>query len=88
MRTAKPYLENVIDAGIHTFIYVGDADYVCNYQGVESMIDSLKHKYSYQYAYTPWTEWTVDGVTAGQFKNAGTFSYVRVYQFVLRSRAS
>ena len=83
VKSAKGYLEKVINAGIHTVIYDGDADFVCNYQGVEDMIDSLKHKYSHQYSNTPWTEWTVDGVTAGRFKNAGSFSYVRVYKFVL-----
>ena len=46
------------------------------------MVNALQHKYSSQYASTPWTTWKVDGVTAGQFKNAGSFSYVRVYRFV------
>ncbi|KAF9788629.1 serine carboxypeptidase [Thelephora terrestris] len=80
MRTSLPYLEKVINAGIRTVIYDGDADYICNYQGVENMVNALQTKYSAQYASTPWTSWTVDGVTAGQFKNAGQFSYVRIYR--------
>lgn len=88
MRTAKGQLEQVIDAGIRTVLYDGDVDFICNYQGVEDMIDSLNYKYSGQYTNTPWAEWTVDGVTTGQFKNAGNFSYVRVYKFVLRLHAS
>ena len=88
IKSATGYLEKVINAGIHTVIYEGDADYICSYQGVEDMIDSLKHKYSNQYANTPWSKWTVDGVTAGQFKNAGSFSYVRIYGFVLCLPAS
>ena len=87
MRTSKPYLEKVINAGVRTAIYDGDADYICNYQGVENMVNALQHKYSSQYASTPWTTWKVDGVTAGQFKNAGPFSYVRVYRFVSRLEA-
>lgn len=82
MRTSRPHLEKVINAGIRTAVYDGDADYICNYQGVENMVNALQHKYSSQYASTPWTSWKVDGVTAGQFKNAGSFSYVRVYRFV------
>jgi carboxypeptidase C (cathepsin A) len=84
MRTSRPHLEKVINAGVRTAIYDGDADYICNYQGVENMVNALQHKYSSQYASTPWTTWKVDGVTAGQFKNAGPFSYVRVYRFVSR----
>ncbi|KAF9644244.1 alpha/beta-hydrolase [Thelephora ganbajun] len=80
MRSSSHYLEKVINAGIRTAIYDGDADYICNYQGVENMVNALQHQYSSQYASTPFTSWTVDGVTAGQFKNAGTFSYVRIYR--------
>jgi len=82
MRSSRPHLEKVINAGVRTAIFDGDADYICNYQGVENMVNALQHTFSEQYASTPWTQWTVDGVTAGQFKNAGTFSYVRVFQFV------
>jgi carboxypeptidase C (cathepsin A) len=82
MRSSIQYLEKVINAGIRTVIYDGDVDYICNYQGVENMVNALQHKYSLQYTSTPWTSWTVDGVTAGQFKNAGTFSYVRIYRYV------
>ena len=82
MRSTRPYLEKVINAGIRTVIYGGDADYICNYQGVENMVNALQHGYSSQYASTSWTPWTVDGVTAGKFKNAGTFSYVRVFRCV------
>ena len=88
MRTSRPHLEKVINAGIRTVIYDGDADYICNYQGVESMVDSLHVTQSSQYAFTPWTTWKVDGVTVGQFKNAGSFSYVRIYRFVLQFEAS
>lgn len=80
MRTSRPLLEKVINAGIRTVIFDGDADYICNYQGVENMVNALQTKFSPQYAHTPWTTWTVDGVEAGQFKNAGSFSYVRIYR--------
>ena len=88
MRSSRPHLEKVINAGVRTTIFDGDVDYICNYQGVENMVDALQHKYSSQYASTPWTTWKVDGVTAGQFKNAGSFSYARVFRFVPRLEAS
>jgi len=88
MRSSRPHLEKVINAGVRTVIYAGDADYICNYQGIENMVNALQHKHSSQYASTPWTSWTVDGVTTGQFKNAGPFSYVRFFRFVSHVQAS
>jgi len=38
MRTARPYLEAVINADVRTVIYAGDADYIVNYMGVEAMV--------------------------------------------------
>jgi len=80
MKTSKPQLERVINAGVRTVLYDGDADYICNHMGVEAMVSSLNTKFSSEYAAEPWTQWTVEGTVAGQYKNAGTFSYVRVYR--------
>ena len=82
MKGSIKYLEKVINAGIRTVIYDGDADFLLNYQGVENMVNALQHKYTLQYASTPWTPWTVDGDITGQFKNAGTFSYVRFFRYM------
>ena len=38
MRSSRPNLELVINAGVRTVIYDGDADYICNYMGVEAMV--------------------------------------------------
>jgi Serine carboxypeptidase len=38
MRTSLPDLENVINEGVRTVIYVGDADYILNFNGVEAMV--------------------------------------------------
>jgi len=38
MRSSLPNLEAVIDAGVRTVIYDGDADYILNYFGVEAMV--------------------------------------------------
>jgi carboxypeptidase C (cathepsin A) len=38
MRSASPNLEMVINSGVRTVIYDGDADYICNYIGVEAMV--------------------------------------------------
>jgi carboxypeptidase C (cathepsin A) len=79
MRTKKPYLESVINAGVRTVLFTGDVDYIVNYQGVEAMIGSLETKFSGAYNSQPFSDYTVNGVKTGQYKNAGTFSYVRIY---------
>ena len=38
MRTSIPDLEKVINAGVRTVIHDGDADYVINFKGVETMV--------------------------------------------------
>ena len=38
MRTSLPDLEKVINAGVRTIIYDGDADYIINFKGVEAMV--------------------------------------------------
>ena len=37
-RSSLPDLEMVIDSGVRTIVYDGDADYICNYKGVEAMV--------------------------------------------------
>jgi hypothetical protein len=38
MRSKRSNLELVINAGVRTVLYDGDADYVCNYMGFEAMV--------------------------------------------------
>ncbi len=38
MRSSLPNLEAVINAGVRTVIFDGDADYILNYIGVEAMV--------------------------------------------------
>lgn len=97
MRTSKPDLEAVINAGVRVLIFdgmgssasilstnsltpiTGDADYILNFNGVESMVNSLVTNFSTAYGKTTFTPWTVNGQSAGQYRQAGTFSYLRVY---------
>ncbi|KZP12484.1 serine carboxypeptidase [Athelia psychrophila] len=79
MRTKKPYLENVINAGIRVHLFDGQVDFICNYMGFEAMINSLDTQYSAEYNAASFQNYTVDGQVTGLYKTAGTFSYVRVY---------
>ncbi|KDN49353.1 hypothetical protein RSAG8_02055, partial [Rhizoctonia solani AG-8 WAC10335] len=80
VKSFRPDLEKVINAGVRTLILAGDADYICNYIGLESMVAALQTKFKSKYNQQKWKKWTVSGTAAGQYKNSGTFSYLRVYQ--------
>ncbi|KAI0352787.1 serine carboxypeptidase [Trametes cingulata] len=79
MHNSRPDLETVINAGVRTIIYDGDADYILNFHGVEAMVNALQTKFSAEYAKQQFANFTVRGQPAGLFKNAGTFSYVRIF---------
>ncbi|KAI0795769.1 alpha/beta-hydrolase [Abortiporus biennis] len=79
MTNSRPHLETVINAGVRTIVYDGDADYILNFNGVEAMVNNLQTQFSSQFQATSFSNFTVAGQATGIFKNAGTFSYVRIF---------
>ncbi|KAJ3476797.1 hypothetical protein NLI96_g10906 [Meripilus lineatus] len=79
MTNSRPHLETVINAGVRTIIYDGDADYILNFNGVEAMVDALQTQFTSVYKQQTFTNWTVAGQLTGIYKNAGTFSYLRIF---------
>jgi carboxypeptidase C (cathepsin A) len=79
MRNSRPNLESVINSGVRTCIFDGDADYIVNFSGVEAMVDALQTQFTTTYHQQQFATYNVAGQSAGQYKNAGTFSYVRIY---------
>lgn len=43
------------------------------------MVDALQTNFTAEYQKQAWTQWTVAGKTTGQYKSAGSFTYLRVY---------
>ncbi|CAA7266088.1 unnamed protein product [Cyclocybe aegerita] len=79
MRNSRQDLEFVINSGVRTIIYDGDADYILNFNGVEAMVDKLETVWSPLYKRQKFASYKVNGQVTGIFKNAGKFSYVRIY---------
>ena len=104
MRSTLPELETVIDSGVRTVLYDGDADFFFNYKGVEAMVRSfimrspsqscclfsdlpsiyaqtlaLNTTFSALFKKQKFATFDVKGKPAGLYKNAGTFSYLRVF---------
>ncbi|KAF7308955.1 Carboxypeptidase [Mycena kentingensis (nom. inval.)] len=80
MRTQLPNLDVVINAGVRTHLFNGDADYIVNYQGVENMLKVMTNKYAAELNAQSFATYTVGGKQAGLVKNAGGLSYLRVFQ--------
>ncbi|KAH8119572.1 Alpha/Beta hydrolase protein [Phellopilus nigrolimitatus] len=76
---SAPDLEAVINAGIRTVIYDGDADYMLNFKGVEAMVDNFQTQFNSLYQQQSFSNYTVAGQPAGLIKNAGSFSYIRMF---------
>ncbi|KAF9029458.1 serine carboxypeptidase [Hymenopellis radicata] len=81
VRSTRGLLEDVIERGVKVIILDGDADYICNYQGVENLIDAIDA--SLGLSLSEFKDYTVDGHPAGLYKTAAktatSFTYVRVY---------
>ena len=71
-------MEALLEQGISVILYAGDADYNCNYLGVEAVskeVDAAGFE-SAGYANVK----TSDGIVHGQVKQSGKFAFVRVYE--------
>ncbi|TRM69437.1 Alpha/Beta hydrolase protein [Schizophyllum amplum] len=85
MRNSAIDLQTVIDAGVRTIVYVGDADYILNYPGIEAMMDALNTTLSSDYLAQDLMPYNVDGVEAGLYKQVGdtangqSLAFLRVY---------
>ncbi|KAK8048111.1 hypothetical protein PG994_009841 [Apiospora phragmitis] len=69
------------DRNVTVALYAGDADFECSWLGVEAFAEQLlpaPHAYATEAGYTDLI--TGDGVTHGQVKQAGRFSFTRVYE--------
>ncbi|KAH9480111.1 Carboxypeptidase S1 [Psilocybe cubensis] len=79
MRDSSPDLEFVINSGVRTIIYDGDVDYILNFNGVEAMVADLKTIWSPLFKQQKFKSFSVRGQATGLYKNAGKFSYVRIF---------
>ncbi|THH27357.1 hypothetical protein EUX98_g6828 [Antrodiella citrinella] len=79
MKNSRPILEKLIDSGVKTIIYNGDADYMFNYIGLEAMMDKLQTKYTARWHQEAYRNYTVRGQVTGLYKNIGSLSYARIF---------
>ncbi|KAK7530742.1 putative carboxypeptidase S1 [Phyllosticta citribraziliensis] len=73
-------LEAVIQAGISTIVWAGDADWICNWVGNYDVAQTLDFSGASTYRNASLEPYTVDGVEKGTFKTVDNFSFLRVYE--------
>lgn len=79
---SKPFHQDVaylLDNGTPVLIYAGDKDYICNWLGNQAWVNALEWSESVKFQAADMKPWVVNGKEAGQVKNAGPFTFLRVY---------
>jgi carboxypeptidase D len=71
-------LRSLVNAGVTVALYAGDADYICNWFGVEAVADEVAVRNWGEAGYVNLS--TSDCIVHGQSKQAGRFSFTRVYE--------
>lgn len=70
-------LPDLLHAGIPVLVYVGDADYICNWRGNKAWALALKWNQGEQFRQARDVSWNNK---AGALRQVGPFSFLRVYE--------
>jgi len=73
-------LERILDSGVRVALYYGDADYICNWFGGQAVSLEVNYTHSEQFRSAGYVPFMVDGVEYGEVRQAGNFSFLRVYE--------
>ncbi|WFD33229.1 carboxypeptidase D [Malassezia cuniculi] len=69
-------LKNLLRKGVVVALYAGDADYNCNWLGGEVVAEKVGGT---AFSSAGYANFTVDGEVYGQVRQAGNFSFTRIY---------
>jgi carboxypeptidase D len=73
------HVEKLLSYGVRVALVFGDADYVCNWHGGESLGLAIKHERAAEYAAAGYQPLEYAGERYGDVKEHGNLSFVRVY---------
>ncbi|KAH8658852.1 Alpha/Beta hydrolase protein [Tricladium varicosporioides] len=71
-------IRKLLDQGVQVMLFAGDADYNCNWLGNEAVASIISPPHYSTAGYT--NILTSDNITHGQVKQAGLFSFSRIYE--------
>ena len=72
-------LSTVVQSGITTLIWAGDADWICNWLGGLASANAITYSGATAFNAKAVTSYTVNGTAAGTFKSVGNLSWLRVF---------
>jgi len=73
-------LENLLAAGVRVALFYGDADYICNWFGGEAVSLAANYTHADAFRAAGYAPFVVDGEEFGEVRQAGNFSFMRVYE--------
>ncbi|CZR58507.1 related to carboxypeptidase [Phialocephala subalpina] len=72
-------LSTVVQSGITTLIWAGDADWICNWFGGLASAEAIVYSGSSAFKSKAVSSYTISGVAGGTFKSEGNLSWLRVF---------
>jgi carboxypeptidase C (cathepsin A) len=72
-------LSSVVQSGITTLIWAGDADWICNWLGNVETVNAIEYAGSKKFENKEGRNYTVNGVVKGIFKSMGNLGWLRVF---------
>ncbi|KAF9564252.1 alpha/beta-hydrolase [Agrocybe pediades] len=79
-RTLLPQLQALVDSGLKTLLWAGDADINCNWLGGHASALAMNWTGAAELAQTPFTNMTINGSAVAAIQNVLNFSFARVFQ--------
>lgn len=72
-------LSKVVQSGISTLIWAGDADWICNYLGVERSVNKVVYAGAAEFQTAALEEYMLNGTSYGLFKTVDNLNYLKVH---------
>jgi carboxypeptidase C (cathepsin A) len=79
VRPVLSELSSVVQSGVQTVLYAGDADCVCDWFGGFASANAIEYSGQVRFQSTQVINYTVNGEVKGTFKTEGKLSWLRVF---------
>jgi len=75
-----PVLEEVVNKGVTTVLWAGDADFICNWMANHATANNLKYAGHDKFKSMSLQPYQVNGKQKGTFKTEGNLSFLRAFE--------
>ncbi|KAI8982991.1 Alpha/Beta hydrolase protein [Pilobolus umbonatus] len=80
VRDSSAPLISLLNQDIRVLLYVGDADYLCNWYGVYALTEALEFNGTVSYREQSLQPWMSEEREMGQIKSSDLLTFIRVYE--------